>query len=81
MLPQYEKNQLTPYLREFNLVSGTTRGSIVGASPYWYGYPIYTSTISGYGALSNAANTNNQPAADTTAGNIVADAGFGASQQ
>jgi hypothetical protein len=81
MLPHYETNQLTPYLREFNLVSGTTRGAAIGASPFWYGYPIYTNTISGYGANSTASNTTSEPAADTTAGNVVADAGFGGSAQ
>jgi hypothetical protein len=79
--PSWENNQLVPYLLELNAVPGKTRGDNVPNSPWWQQYPVMYSSVSNYGAMSTATNTNNQPAADTTAGNVVADAGFGGFQQ
>lgn len=75
--PAWENNQLAPYLREFNLVPATTRGSLVPPSPWWAQYPIMTSAQNNYAALSTGPNTNNQQTADTTGGDRVFDAGFG----
>jgi hypothetical protein len=58
----------------------STRGNIIPGAPWWQSYPVMTSAVSNYGAMSTATNTTNQPAADTTAGNVVADAGFGGQQ-
>lgn len=84
MLPEYETNQLTPYLVELGLIKQhSTRGSLQ-YSPMWNGYPgypIYTSTQSNYGALSNASTQD----PNTTAGaaipadygqGVIGDAGF-----
>jgi hypothetical protein len=79
--PSWENNQLTPYLREFNLVSGTTRGSNVPPSPWWAQLPAMYAAANNFAGLSTAPNTESTPAADTTAGNVVADAGFGGAQQ
>lgn len=87
MLPHYDRNQLTPYYRELvenkELVKNPEFRELspIGvrnvAGPMWYGYPASYVGASFYAGLSTATNTNNQPAADTAAGNVVADAGFG----
>lgn len=74
MLPNYESNQMTPYLKEFNLVSGSTRGS-AAAAPFWYGYPVLANNTSSYAALSNGS-TNPEPVSDTTSGDRAFNAGF-----
>lgn len=78
MLPEIDKHQLTPYLREFNLVASSTRGS-VQYSP-WYG--IYNNVASygtNFAGLSMAPATDGtaEGPADTSAGDTAADAGFG----
>ena len=78
--PNWENNQLVPYLRELNTVPGQTRGRAVPGSPWWQQYPVMYSAANNYAGMSTAPNTNNEPAADTTAGNVVADAGFGGMQ-
>ena len=48
-----------------------------GMGYWWQGYPIVTNTLTGYGALSTAtADHSKTGAADTTGGNVIADAGF-----
>ena len=79
--PNWESNQLVPYLRELNAVPGQTRGRAVPGSPWWQQYPVMYSAANNYAGMSTATNTNISPAADTTAGNVVADAGFGGMQQ
>lgn len=82
----WENNQLKPYLEEFNLVPvenrvpGATRGAAVPSQEWWGAYRDLNAAPSSYGALSNGSNTNIQPTADTTAGNIAVDAGFGGNQ-
>lgn len=76
MLPKYEKNQLAPYLEEYNLVPRTTTGS----QPFWYGYPVNYSMGNNYAGMSMAPATDGttaESAADTSAGDIAADAGMG----
>jgi hypothetical protein len=41
------------------------------------GYPVQYVTANNYAGLSTATNTDNERAVDTTAGDVVADAGFG----
>ena len=89
MLPEYTKNQMTPFLEELGLIKEadltrqqSTRGAAV-ATPFWYGYmyPISSGAISGYGANSNASPYD----PNTTAGasipadygqGVIGDAGF-----
>ena len=63
-----------------NRVPGATRGAAVPSQEWWSAYRNLNAAPSGYGAMSIAPNTNIRPAADTTAGNVVFDAGFGAFQ-
>ena len=81
MLPKYETNQLTPYYEEFvyrqMMGAGSPFKTKGEAGPIWYGYPVVHTAANNFAAMSVATPTDNQPAADTTAGNVVADAGFG----
>lgn len=81
MLPHYDKNQMTPYYRELvdNPLNGESRPTGVRniAGPMWYGYPVNYVVANNYAGLSTATNTDNQPAVDTSAGNVVDDAGYG----
>jgi hypothetical protein len=83
----WENNQLKPYLEEFNLVPvenrvpGATRGAAVPSQEWWGAYRDLNAAPSSYGAMSTGPNTTSTPAADTTAGNVVVDAGFGGMQQ
>lgn len=80
MLPDYAKNQMTPYLVELGLIKQhSTRGDMQ-YSPMWsgypntIGYPIYTGTLGTYGGLSNASTQD----PNTTAGAAIpADYGQG----
>jgi hypothetical protein len=82
MLPNKDQNQLTQYYEDEILrrANQPKESGHSGMGFWWYGYPVYTNTINNYAGLSTATNTDNQPAADTTAGNVVADAGFGGMQ-
>lgn len=81
MLPQYDKNQLTPYYNELMYApmmgAGRPNDYKGKAGPMWYGYPVNYVVANNYAGLSTATPTDNQPAADTTAGDVVGDAGFG----
>lgn len=93
MLPKYEQNQFSKYYDELNyryneLIYGPMTGT---GRPYelrgkadglmWYGYPVNYVVANNFAGISTASPTDNKPAADTTAGNVVADAGFGGMQQ
>ena len=90
MLPEYDKSQLMPYYRELvdNSLLGQSQVRVPGTSQTTsiyegrsigerHGWPPEYVAANNYAGLSTATNTDNQPAADTTAGNVVADAGFG----
>lgn len=81
VLPHYDKNQLTPYYRELveNPLYGTGRPNERNgtAGTMWYGYPVNYVVANNYAGMSTATNTDNERAVDTTAGDVVADAGFG----
>lgn len=49
------------------------------AGPWWQGYPVNYTVANNYVAMSQAAATDGDgaPAADTSAGDTAADAGFG----
>lgn len=54
-LPKREENQLTKYYEQE--LSARSQGlNHAGNGFFWYGYPAYTDTISGYGALSTSPN-------------------------
>lgn len=93
MLPEYEKSQMAPYLREFNMVpgvdqvaaargssfGGSTRGPAVPGSPFWHGYPVMYAGANNYAAMSTGSNTSMQGTpGDTSAGDRAADAIGGA---
>jgi len=93
MLPEYDKSQLMPYYRELvdNPALGQSRVLVPGTPQTTtiygglsigerQGYPVEYVNANNYAGLSTATNTENRPAADTTAGNVVADAGFGGMQ-
>lgn len=50
-----------------------TKGVAGPTEPY---YPVRHTVANNYAGMSVATPTDNRPAADTTAGNVVADAGF-----
>jgi hypothetical protein len=89
MLPPRELNQLSKYYDEqsyryneliYGPMTGTgrvheVRGKADGLM--WYGYPVNYTVANNYAGLSTAPNTDAERAADTTAGDVVADAGFG----
>lgn len=87
--PSWKNTQLAAYLELYDAVPsdpstqipGVTHGAAVAGEKWWAGWRNLNAAPSGYAALSTAPNTNIQPAADTTAGNVVADAGFGEAQQ
>lgn len=80
MLPQYDKNQMTPYYEElmYAPLMGVGRPNERGkAGPMWYGYPVNYVVANNFAGLSTATPTDNEPPADTSAGDTAADAGFG----
>ena len=89
--PAWDNTQLAAYLRAYDLVppeernpgvrlTGVTHGVGVAGEKWWEGYRNLNAAPNSYAALSNGPNTTSKPAADTTAGNVVFDAGFGALQ-
>lgn len=83
--PAWENTQLAAYLKMYDMVpsdpstkiTGVTHGAAIAGEKWWAGYRDLNAAPSMYGALSNGPNTTSTPAADTTAGNVVVDAGFG----
>lgn len=80
MYPKWESNQLVPYLKEFNMVASSTRGAPVLGAPYTTWYAANYGGATNYAGMSTAPATDGTPqpaAADTSAGDVAADAGFG----
>lgn len=84
MIPDYQGQHLAPYMRQFNMEATNTNSGDAAvfrgyaAGPWYQGYPVNYVTSNNFGGLSvaNATDGTYSAPADTTGGNVAADAGF-----